>query len=118
MKSKTINRGWLKKQVSLGKIEAKCNYHYTDDYRYDADVNFQKTDWMPCRMQNRVYENDPVTGFSRLINDDFKTGFINFEDWDFKTKSGGAWQTEDDQKNGVISFIIHSNLSYDLRVKQ
>lgn len=33
------NRGYLKKMAAAGRLYVKCNYHYTDDYAYDNDVN-------------------------------------------------------------------------------
>ena len=88
--SKTINRGWLKRQIEKGNIEGKCCYSMTDDYAWDAANNHGKTEnWVDAR--------------------DFK-----LDDRSFKTKSGCAYQDE----NGTISLIIHSNRAYDLRLKE
>ena len=48
---KTVNRGWLKRQVLAGKVEAICAYHMTDDYKRDAANNCGKTtEFIPCRI--------------------------------------------------------------------
>jgi len=92
--SNTVNRGWLKKQVQAGKMEIKCQYHYTDDYAHDAAVGYGKTDWMDAT----DYFNDGCG--------------IN---WYFGTQSGGAWWSDDAKTE--ITLLIHSNLSYRLRMK-
>jgi hypothetical protein len=94
-----VNRGWLKRQVAKGLILARCNYHYTDDYLGDAANNFDKTGWMEARMRSG-YE-------------DFKEGLINFWESDFSTKSGTAYRED----GNMVSFIVHSNLSYSLKFK-
>jgi hypothetical protein len=87
MDMKTVNRGWLRKQVEKGNIEAKCAYSLSDDYGFDKSINYGKTDWSNAKE-------------------------LNFSDWDFKTKSGAAWYNTD----GTITFIVHSNSSYDMRI--
>jgi len=41
-----------------------------------------------------------------------KEGYVNLEPWDFKTKSGAAYEHPD----GTITLHVHSNLNYTLRV--
>ena len=67
---------------------AKCLYCYTDDYGFDKANNFGKTEWVDARE-------------------------LKLTDWDFRTKSGGAWEN-----NGVITLSLHSNLSYELKYKE
>ena len=98
--SKTINRGWLKKQVEKGNIIVKCNYHYTDDYKFDNENNFGETGWA------EAYLNEEWGHFEE--------GKMKFKSWDFKTKSGAAWQDE----KGIITLMVHSNLSYDMKLKE
>lgn len=86
---KTINRGWLRKQIEKGNMEIKCLYYMTDDYKIDADRNFGKTEWVDAKE-------------------------FNLTERDFKTKSGCAWQNEE----GIISLVIHSNRAYDIRIKK
>ena len=95
---KIVNRGWLKRQVEAGMVEAKCNYLLTDDYAGDKANNFAKTDWMPARIRRNY--------------NDFVLGQINLWGHDFKCKPGGAWREDD----GTITLIVHSNLSYSLRL--
>jgi hypothetical protein len=85
---KTVNRGWLKRQVEKGNIEVKCCYSLTDDYGFDKSINFGKSDeWSNAK--------------------EYK-----FTDWDYKTSSGSAWYNTD----STISFVVHSNLSYNMRI--
>jgi len=107
---KTINRLWLKNQILKGNIEAKCDYHYSDDYAWDAAVNFNKTDWLPCRITQP--HTDPETG--RWTND-HRSGYINFCESDFRGY-GRAWADTDRGKNGPIS-LYFGYRSYTLRLK-
>ena len=96
---KTVNRGWLKKQVLAGKVEAICAYNMTDDYKFDAANNCGRTTtFVPCRIRN---------------GSDFVEGVMNFYERDFSTKTGAAWRNE----NGTISLVVHSNRSYDMKIK-
>lgn len=97
---KIAHRGHLKNLVKKGMIEAKCIFHYTDDYAYDNAVNYGETDWLPVEF---VKEHR-----------DSKQGHISFSDWDFGTSSGYLHQRE----NGLYSFAIHSNLVYNIRIKE
>lgn len=114
---KTVNRGWLRKQIEQGKIEAKCDYHLTDDYKADDANNMGKTGWMVARIRKPVFEtythlNGVVV--DRCVHDDFVAGQMNFMVHDFKTKRGSAWE----EANGHIAFLVHSNASYTLRIRQ
>jgi hypothetical protein len=114
---KTINRGWLKRQVAAGKVEAKCNYRYSDDYAYDNASNFGRTEWMKARIRHPVfteYVNEYGFKLSRCTDHDFIEGQMNFHESDFEGKAGGAYQDDD----GTIHFYIHSNASYELRLTQ
>jgi hypothetical protein len=112
---KTINRGWLKRQVAAGNVEAKCNHHLTDDYAYDNANRFGVTGWMQARIRHPVfgsYVNEFGYTRERCVDSDFVEGQMNFNETDFEGKCGGAHQYED----GTIHFYIHSNASYDLRI--
>ena len=112
---KTIKRNWLKKQIELGKVEAKCNYHMTDDYAFDNAYGFGKTDWMKARISRPTWkEVELYNGNKKTIvdNHDFIDGQMNFKDYDFEGKPGRAWGNE----NGTITLYVHSNLSYELRM--
>lgn len=97
----TVNRGWLKRQVEKGHVLAKCEYRYTDDYRYDAACNFGE---MPGYVQAWLAkEND----YSNHIE-----GKLKLWDFYFNSKSGCAYKNND----GTITLNVHSNLSYTLRI--
>ena len=97
----TVNRGWLKRQVMQGRVMARCTGHYTDDYAFDAAYGFGIMDeWKPVRIA--------------AAGTEFSPDFVTLTEWDFTTKSGGAYT---DAREGVIQFYVHSNLSYDMKVK-
>lgn len=98
----TVRRSAVLKLLKQGKLEAKCNYHYTDDYVFDNAVDFKRTDWMPCRL--RAERTDTPQGYISFDEDDFSSSY----------STGGTRLNED----GTISFSIHSNLNYTLRVKE
>lgn len=98
-KMKRIRRDKIKRLIEKGKIEARCKYQYTDDYAYDNANNFGKTEWLPTRISSG-YE-------------DKKEGYINFEEHDFRYKSGAAWENDD----RTITFMVLSNHSFALRIR-
>ena len=89
----TVNRGWLKRQVEAGRVEARI----LNDYRSYAD-SLSKTDWMPARIKR---------GYNNSI-----PGQMNLWEHDFKTRVGRALKEDD----GTITLIVHGNLSYSLRL--
>ena len=112
---KTIRRNWLKKQIELGKVEAKCNYKFTDDYAFDNAYNNQKTGWLPARISNPVYgEVTLQNGITRTVStdSDWKEGYVNFRNYDFTMSTGGARWNED----GTIGFSPLSSENYTLRI--
>lgn len=118
---KTIRRDWIKKQIALGNIEAKCDYIYTDDYAFDNAYGFQKTDWMIARLaperkwEEIILPNGNTT--HRLINSEelTKEGFMSFEAHDFEYSTGRCYWDENCE---TISFIPLSGHSYTLRIKK
>jgi len=104
----TVNRGWIKRMIEHGKVEARCLFRLTDDYSFDNADGFGKTDWMPARISAPQF--DPET--NRCINSDFAEGAANFHAGDFKTKSGGSYRNDD----GTITLRIHGNEVYALRI--
>jgi len=101
LKVKTVNRGWLKKQIEKGIVMARCDYHYTDDYAWDYANNCGKQEtYIPCRMKGDHEKNTQ--------------GFICFSDWDLRTKTGGAYWENEAEK--IIGLSIHSNLAYTLKI--
>lgn len=95
----TVNRGWLARQIKKGLVEVKCEFHYTDDYAYDAANKFgasaewRKAAW--CEPGERAPE-----------------GVIGFDSSDLSTSSGRAYVTAE----GVTRLYVHSNLCYTVRV--
>jgi len=111
---KTMRRDTLKKKVEAGKMEAKCNHHYTDDYAYDNAVNFGETDWMPAHIMHPTYKEVTLQNGNKMTvrdDEDRKAGFFNLMNCDFTGNGGHAWLAED----GTICLYVHSNLSYQLR---
>lgn len=97
MRVKTINRGWLKRQVLQGKVEAMRKFRYTDDYAYDAQTNYGKTEWIPARISTNW--------------EDRKDGYMNFDEYDFRAKGSSAWLEE----NGNIT-LYEGFQSFELRI--
>ena len=95
----TVNRGWLKRQIAAGKVEARCQYHLTDDYAWDNANDFGRSGWMPVEIR---------TG------NEWKETVIQLWAEDFRNKSGGAYRTDD----GMIHYYVHSNLHYEMRIAQ
>ena len=111
----TVRRDWLKKQVAAGRIEAKCDYHYTDDYLYDAASNFGKTDWMQARLCVPKFGSEIPGERERCLDHDFIEGQMNLRADDFTGNCGRAYWANKEQ--GLIHLRVHSNLSYTLRIK-
>ena len=97
------NRGHLKRLITKGIVEARCIYHYTDDYAWDNATNFGKTDWLPAYLNSSLEEDEQVEG-------------IVFDEWDFKTQ--GGYLSPDRDKEGIYTYAIHSNLVYEVRIKK
>lgn len=100
-KTGTVNRGTIKKLIEAGVLVASCNYRLSDDYAFDNATNFGKTDFIPARLKKD--------------SKDWQEGFANFDDYDFKTKSGKAWLNQDGKS---ITLKIHENESWDLKFKE
>lgn len=115
MATNTVKRNWLLKQIEAGKVEAKCTHYMTDDYAFDNANKFGATGWMPARIKHPTFRTVMMQGgWEREIVDDpdFIEGRMNFNTSDFEGKSGGAYR----QNDGTISFYIHSNAHYTLRM--
>jgi len=108
----TVNRGWLKKQVAAGKMQARCDFDFDDIYGNQADMIWKPARLSPDREWEEYEDSNGLTRH-RLVNgnDLYKLGCISFESWDFATKSGWAHRNTDN----TIQLVVHSNLSYMLR---
>jgi hypothetical protein len=93
----TVNRGQLLKLIAAGGIQAKCNFRFTDDYRFDNASNFGQTAWLPACI---IADGEAH---------DFKK--VKFSPWSFRTKSGMAWLNRD----GTVTLKVHGNESWELR---
>jgi len=97
---KTVNRGYLKRQVQKGLFEAQTTFRFDSHYELQ-DEYVDK--WIPARLS---------AGYG-----DFKEGYYNLTDFDFRTKSGCAYISSNISKdNDIISLHIHSNHIVALRL--
>lgn len=106
----TIRRAAVLKLIEAGLIEAKCNFHMTDDYAWDNANDFGKSGWMPARIQKEYVDDWGKIRWDRVED------AINFQKRDFSSAYQTGYARLD--KNGEISFSIHSNLNYTLRIKK
>jgi hypothetical protein len=95
--SNTVNRGWLMRRILEGKVLAKCNGVYTDDYAFDAAYNFQKTGWLKAKIEDNYSQRQG--NFIYFRQDEFR-GF------------GHAWR----DANGDIS-LSFGYRSYTMRIQ-
>jgi hypothetical protein len=94
-KTNTVRRDVLRRMIEAGKMEAKVNYRYSDDYAFDNATNFGKTEWLPATVSDqRKYFNG-----------------IAFAASDFRGY-GSAWK----EKDGSIT-LYFGYLSYSIREK-
>jgi hypothetical protein len=115
---KKPRRDWLMRQVDAGKMEARCDGHYTDDYLYDAATNYGiSKSWKPARIRRPKFEpREMAGGFMRdvCVDPDSRDGYMNLMECDFTGNCGRCYLNEE---TGHITLYVHSNLSYTLRVK-
>ncbi|HHT9137752.1 MAG TPA: hypothetical protein ACFYEK_10995, partial [Candidatus Wunengus sp. YC60] len=86
-KVKTIRRDWIKRQIAKGNMEIRCKMVLTDDYAYDNDSNFQKSEWKLAKIED-------------------------FNESDFTYSTGHASQAEDN----LINWTMLCNHYYQLRL--
>ncbi len=84
-----IHKGWFKNRMRAGQLQHKVIEICTDDYKYDAENNFQKTE---------EWEDTPVH-------------FI--EDYSL----GGRWTWIYGQKDGEFRVTVNMNSRYLFRLK-
>lgn len=94
----TVNRGWLMRRILEGKVMAKCDGIYTDDYAFDAAYDFQKTGWLKAKIEDDYRKR--------------KGNFLYFRHDDFRGY-GHAWRESDG--NIILSFGNYK--SYTLRLQ-
>ena len=96
----TVNRGKLWRAIQAGKLQAKCLFHYTDDYAYDAASKYGRTDWLPAW---------PIPDSGSYSTPEGKIGIGR---WELHSKSGRAYI--DDKGDMVLR--VHGNLVYHVRL--
>jgi len=89
---KTVRRDMLMKLAKQGKLVCVQSYYFDDMTGENRGANE-----MPVRVKS---------GYG-----DYKEGFINVDDHDFKGH-GRAWKNAD----GTITLIVHSNLNYTFKI--
>ena len=91
--SKAIRRDVVRKLVEQGKLEAIETYNF-DDMLGESRTHHA----MPVAMRPERFQ-------------DCKEGVCYMDSFDFKTKSGSAYENAD----GTIHLRVHSNCSFDFR---
>jgi hypothetical protein len=118
-KTTTVRRDWLRKQMLAGKLQAKCVFEIEHDGNGSND-RFGG-DWLDARIRHPRFEDfTNVYGNkeTRCADPDFIEGMSNFNESDFRTKSGHAtFSGTDPEGRKLYSFGIHSNSCYRLREK-
>ena len=130
MATQTIRRDVLRRRIQAGKVTAKCAFHYTDDYAYDAAVNFAKGEvyvpviWddfeapaLPEGADWRDHEADVRSARMawRITKEAaLPEGFIVFDSFHLNCESGGAYWGNEEKTEARLR--VHSNLVYDLKV--
>lgn len=118
--NKKIQKRTLVKLIREGKVEAKCSYNYTDDYRNDAASNFGKTDWMPvCILEDNEFTVHTNNQGNEHKKYEHKSGFINFFSYYLESGSGTKlFYCQDRNGNEELNLRIHSNKNFELRIKE
>lgn len=116
---KTVRRDWLKKQMDAGKLQARCMFEIEHDGN-GANDQFGGN-WLDARIRRPRFE-DFVNCYgnkeTRCADSDFVEGMSNFNESDFRTKSGHAsFDGRDPEGRKLWTFGIHSNSCYRLREK-
>jgi hypothetical protein len=118
--SKTVRRDWLRKQIIAGNMQARCVFEIEHDGN-GANDRFGGN-WLDARIRHPRFE-DFINCYgnkeTRCADPDFIEGMSNFNESDFRTKSGGAYRTGiDPEGRQLYSLHIHSNSCYTLREKR
>ena len=126
-KSNTYNRGLLKREIIKGQWLARRKYKYTDDYAYDASINYGETEFMKAGYfpslwawldENKLVLPDPfsqeqerkdlVSVYEKEKSEATK-GLMVFDEDDFKGY-GHAWKEED----GTVT-LYFGHTSYEFK---
>jgi hypothetical protein len=144
--TKSVNRGYLKKMAAAGRLYVRCKYHYTDDYAYDAAVNYGSSDQFTqvylepeynCPLDaeiTAIYDAAKARGESAQIThvtveplmEKKRQAYRAWKEQQDKLSRGKASLTSHDfsSKAGMChgdkqsgTLMIHSNLSYAYEVR-
>ncbi len=99
--STRVNRGRLLKLASAGRLAMVESRHYDDMHG--------ESHGPPVELPVRVMA-PRIEGGSSL--DDWQDGYCNLREYEFRTKSGTAYEG----KPGHVTLIIHGNSSVEFRV--
>ena len=91
----TKNRGKLLRDARKGLLEARLDWGFDDMY---GEIKGD-SEWKAVHV---------------LTDRDYKDGFYNMHEFDFKSKSGGAYASKDGK---TITLHVHSNHIVELRYK-
>jgi len=92
-----IRRDKLQRDIEAGRMEARLYYGY------DGRSVHQGSEWRPAKVV--------PYGQRMQANSD---GFVCFDPYDFKYKTGAAWQHDD----GIVQLGLPGGESWYLRYKQ
>lgn len=106
-----INRGHLVRAARKGELWLRCAGRYTDDYAYDAAVNFGKeTEYRRVYLDEIGFDPEQTTWQAHKERIRELAGdCIIMTLHDFKTKSGYVMGDR---------FAVHSNLSYEFQIRE
>jgi hypothetical protein len=115
----TARRDALKRMMDAGKLQARCMFEIEHDGN-GANDSFGGN-WLDARIRRPRFE-DYQTPYGhtsqRCADSDFVEGKSNFNESDFRTKSGHAtYNGRDPEGRKLWTFSIHSNSCYRLREK-
>ncbi|TXH11959.1 MAG: hypothetical protein E6R03_13865 [Hyphomicrobiaceae bacterium] len=97
---KKFTRATLKSLIKKGLVEVRVRSNYTDDYAYDAAVNYGRTEWKPA-VFSETGRDYTVEGES-----------ITFGPELFRCVGGRAWEDGDQ-----MGLALHHFLYFDFRRK-
>ncbi len=94
---RTFNRARLRKLIEAGKVELVEAYHFDDMYGEDRTQKVMPVALKPADWRDR------------------REGVCYLSEWDFTSESGRAYVRSDAPT--IVHLRVHSNSSYDLRIK-
>lgn len=109
----TVRRDWLKRQIEKGNMEAKTVFEIEHDGNGSNDV--YGGEWKPARIRHPRFEefvNQWGTTLTRCADPDFRDGWMNFNESDFRSGSGSCYRTGTN-----YCLHVHSNAVYEFRTK-